>query len=73
MNKVLNSPEYIIEPNTDFREVVNFFDTVNWSIDRMAGLHSVIERSNITGDSFVIYLKDNVKNDKKLKEIKEVD
>ena len=56
MNKVLDSPEYIIEPGTDFREVVNFFNTVHWSIHRMAGLHSVIERSNITGDSFVTKL-----------------
>ena len=73
MSKVLNSPEYIIEPGTDFREVVNFFDTISWSIDRMTGLHSIIERSNTTGDSFVIYLKDNVPYAKRLKEIKEVD
>ena len=68
MNKVLDSSEYIIEPNTDFREVVNFFNTVHWSMDRMAGLHSVIERSNITGDSFVIFLKDNVPHVRRLRE-----
>ena len=68
MNKVLGSSEYIIEPDTDFREVVNFFNTVHWSMDRMAGLHSVIERSNITGDSFVIFLKDNVPHVRRLEE-----
>ena len=73
MNKVFDSTEYIIEPGTDFREVVNFFNTVHWSINRMAGLHSIIERSNITGDSFVIFLKDNVPHVKRLKEVKEVD
>lgn len=69
MNKVLNSSEYIIEPGTDFREVVNFFDTVHWSIDRMSGLHSIIERSNISGDSFVLYLKDNVPHARRLKNV----
>ncbi len=69
MNKVLDSSEYIIEPGTDFREVVNFFNTVHWSIDRMAGLHSIIERSNISGDSFVLYLKDNVPHVRRLKNV----
>ena len=69
MNKVLDSHEYIIEPGTDFREVVNFFDTVHWSIDRMSGLHSIIERSNISGDSFVLYLKDNVPHARRLKNV----
>lgn len=69
MNKVLDSSEYIIEPGTDFREVVNFFDTVHWSIDRMSGLHSIIERSNISGDSFVLYLKDNVPHARRLKNV----
>ena len=69
MNKVLDSHEYIIEPGTDFREVVNFFNTVNWSIDRMSGLHSIIERSNISGDSFVLYLKDNVPYIRRLKNV----
>ena len=71
MSKVLDNLEYIIEPGTDFREVVNFFNTVHWSMDRMVGLHSVIERSNITGDSFVIFLKDNVPHVRRLDEIKE--
>ena len=69
MNKVLDSSEYIIEPGTDFREVVNFFNTVNWSIDRMSGLHSIIERSNISGDSFILYLKDNVPYIRRLKNV----
>lgn len=69
MSKVLDSYEYIIEPGTDFREVVNFFDTVHWSINRMSGLHSVIERSNISGDSFVLYLKDNVPHVRRLKNV----
>ena len=69
MNKVLNSSEYVIEPGTDFREVVNFFNTVHWSIDRMSGLHSIIERSNISGDSFVLYLKDNVPHARRLKNV----
>lgn len=69
MNKVLDSSEYIIEPGTDYREVVNFFDTVHWSINRMSGLHSIIERSNISGDSFVLYLKDNVPYARRLKNV----
>lgn len=68
--KVLDSDnEYVIEPGTDFREVVNFFNTVHWSIDRMSGLHSIIERSNISGDSFVLYLKDNVPYARRLKNV----
>ena len=67
MNKVLDSSEYIIEPGTDYREVVNFFDTVHWSIHRIPGLRSVIERSNISGDSFVVSLKDNAPHVRRLK------
>ena len=68
--KVLDSDnEYIIEPGADYREVVNFFDTVHWSIHRISGLRSVIERSNISGDSFVIFLKDNVPHVKRIKNV----
>lgn len=68
--KVLDSDVgYIIEPGTDYREVVNFFNTVHWSIHRMAGLRSVIERSNISGDSFVVFLKDNAPHARRLKNV----
>jgi hypothetical protein len=69
MNKVLDSPEYIIEPDTDFRDVMNYFDTVHWSIERMSGLRQYIEHSNHTGQCFILFLKDNVPHIKKLKEI----
>lgn len=67
MNKVLDSPEYIIEPGTDYTEVMNFFDTVHWSLHRMAGLQDIIERSNATGESFVLHLIDNIPHIKRLK------
>lgn len=68
--KVLDSDnEYIIEPGTDFRDVMNFFSTVHWSMHRMAGLRSVIERSNISGDIFVVFLKDNVPHVRRLKNV----
>lgn len=73
MNKVLDSPEYIIEPGTDIRDVINFFDTVHWSINRMSGLHNIIERSNVTGTYFVIHLINNVPHAKILKETRESD
>lgn len=67
MNKVLDSPEYIIEPDTDFRDVMDYFDTVHWSLHRMAGLQDIIERSNATGECFVLHLIDNVPHCKRLK------
>lgn len=67
MIKVLDSPEYIIEPGTDYVEVMNFFDTVHWSLHRMAGLQDIIERSNATGECFVLHLIDNVPHAKRLK------
>lgn len=73
MNKVLDSPEYIIEPDTDFRDVMEYFDTVHWSIERMSGLRQYIECSNQTGQCFVLFLKDNVPHIKRLKETKESD
>lgn len=71
--KVLETNEYIIEPGTDFTDVVDFFDTVHWSIHRMSGLEQYIQWSNETGQSFVVFLKDNVPHIKRLKETKESD
>lgn len=71
MNKVLDSPEYIIEPGTDFRDVMEYFDTVHWSIERMSGLRQYIQWSYETGQCFVMFLKDNVPHIKRLKEAKE--
>ena len=73
MNQVLDSLEYIIEPGTDYAEVMNFFGTVHWSIERMSGLRQYIECSNQTGQCFVLFLKDNVPHIKRLKETKESD
>ena len=69
MSKVLDTDEYIIEPGTDYEEVMNFFDTVHWSIHRMAGLQDVVDCSNRTGTCFVMFLKDNVPYCKRLKEV----
>lgn len=67
--KVLETNEYIIEPGTDFTDVVDFFDTVYWSIERMSGLEQYIQWSNETGQSFVVFLKENVPYIKRLKEV----
>lgn len=67
MNKVLDSLEYIIEPGTDYEAVMDFFDTVHWSINRIAGLRDAIACSNRSGTRFVVYLKGNVPFCKRLK------
>lgn len=71
--KILETNEYIIEPGTDFTDVVDFFETVHWSISRMSRLKQYIQYSNETDQCLVLFLKDNVPYIKRLKEAKEVD
>ena len=65
--EVIDNLEYIIEPGTDYEAVINFFDTVHWSMHRVAGLQDVIDHSNRTGTCFAMFLKDNVPYCKRLK------
>ena len=71
MSEVIDCKEYIIEPGTNYEDVLGFFDTVHWSVHRMSGVLKFVELSNKTGECFVVHLKDNVPYIKRLKTIGE--
>lgn len=71
MNQVINAPEYIIEPATKMEDVMSFFSTVHWSMNRVAGLSQCIQAAAANNQYFKVFLKDNVPYIKSLKEARD--